>query len=170
MRFWIGVLAGILMLPLAAFFYLRFGYAPVATAAPPLPFEKTLTHMALDARIHSEAPKEAALPVNDANLLDGARVYRHYCAVCHGLPEQPEAATGKGMFPKPPQLFKHNVADDPVGETYWKVENGIRLTGMPAYKGSVSEDDIWKVSLMLAHADKLPGAVTALLKQPAPAE
>lgn len=170
MKFLLGFLIGILVLPVGAFIYMRFGYAPVATAASPLPFEKSLTSMALKARIKAEAPKDSLLPLNDANLLEGAKVYRHYCAVCHGLPEQPETPTGKGMFPKVPQLFKHGVTDDPVGETYWKVENGIRLTGMPAYKGSVSEEDIWKVSLMLAHADKLPVEASVLLKQPAPAE
>ncbi len=82
-----------------------------------------------------------------------------------------DGPTAKGMFPKPPQLFKsHGVTDDPVGETYWKVENGIRLTGMPAYVGSVSEDTIWKMSLMLANADKLPAAATEILRQPLPAE
>ena len=74
------------------------------------------------------------------------------------------------MFPKPPQLFHHGVTDDPVGETYWKIENGIRLTGMPAYRGSLTEDEIWKIALMLANADKLPAQATDILKQPLPAE
>jgi hypothetical protein len=40
--------------------------------------------------------------------------------------------TSKGMYPQPPELFKgKGVTDDPAGETYWKVANGIRLTGMP---------------------------------------
>jgi hypothetical protein len=55
------------------------------------------------------------------------------CAMCHGLPQQPTPVVAKGMFPKPPQLFQADemVADDPPGVTYWKVKNGIRLTGMP---------------------------------------
>ena len=64
------------------------------------------------------------------------------------------------MFPKPPQLFNgKGVTDDPVGETFWKVENGIRLSGMPAFKASLMEDEMWQVSLLLAHADKLPDSV-----------
>ncbi|MDQ6675975.1 MAG: cytochrome c [Acidobacteriota bacterium] len=166
----VGILIGMASLPVAAYLYLRFGYAPVATAAPPLPLEKSITHMALNARVRSEAPKQAALPINDANLIEGARAYRRYCSVCHGLIGEKDSPTSKGMFPKPPQLFQHGVTDDPVGETYWKVENGIRLTGMPAYKQSISEEDIWRMSLMLANADKLPAAATAILKQPLPAE
>jgi hypothetical protein len=77
------------------------------------------------------------------------------------------------MFPDAPPLWeKHHgevvgVSDDPPGETYWKVVNGIRLSGMPAYKEVLSETEMWQVSVLLANADKpLPPAALALLKQP----
>ena len=71
------------------------------------------------------------------------------------------------MYPKPPQLLgRKGVTDDPVGETYWKVSNGIRLTGMPAYKDSLSDKEMWQVSFLLAQADKLPDDVQSILKQP----
>jgi mono/diheme cytochrome c family protein len=64
------------------------------------------------------------------------------------------------MFPSPPQLFHGNgVTDDPVGETYWKVANGIRLTGMPAFRGSLTDEQLWQVSQLLANANKLPVGV-----------
>jgi mono/diheme cytochrome c family protein len=73
------------------------------------------------------------------------------------------------MFPKPPQFLQgHGVTDDPVGETYWKAKNGIRLTGMPGYGSSLSDQQLWQVSLLLAHADKLPASIqTALSAAPA---
>jgi hypothetical protein len=63
------------------------------------------------------------------------------------------------------------VSDDPPGETYWKVANGIRLTGMPSYKGVLTETGMWQVSLLLANADKpLPEAAVAILRgDPPPA-
>jgi len=64
------------------------------------------------------------------------------------------------MFPKPPQLFRgKGVTDDEPGETYWKVANGIRLTGMPGFGATLKDDQLWQVSLVLAHADKLPESV-----------
>jgi mono/diheme cytochrome c family protein len=64
------------------------------------------------------------------------------------------------MFPRPPQLFRgKGVTDDEPGETYWKVENGVRLTGMPGFEKSLSETQMWQVSLLLANADKLPDSV-----------
>jgi mono/diheme cytochrome c family protein len=76
------------------------------------------------------------------------------------------------MFPDAPQLWeKHpksivvGVSDDPPGETYWKVANGIRLTGMPAFKLMLTDTEIWQVSLLLANADKpLPPAAVDLLR------
>jgi mono/diheme cytochrome c family protein len=162
-----GFVLGIIVLPLFGFLYFRFGFAPVATASSPMPFEKRLAHMALDARIKSEAPKTVPIQVSDANYRAGVNVYRTNCAVCHNLPGQPEGAVTKGMFPNPPNLFKgHGVTDDPPGETYWKVSNGIRLTGMPAYTSSLSQTEMWQVSLLLANADKLPDQVRTILQQP----
>ena len=167
MRFFVGFLIGILVLPVFGYMYFRFGYAPVATSSSPMPFEKTLAHIALNARIVKEAPKMVPIPVSAENYLAGAKLYRTNCAVCHGLPGLPAEPTSKGMFPRPPQLFKNKgVTDDPAGETYWKVANGIRLTGMPAYTDSMSKDDMWRVSILLANADKLPSDARALLQQP----
>jgi mono/diheme cytochrome c family protein len=72
------------------------------------------------------------------------------------------------MFPGAPQLFTADgmVTDDPAGVTYWKVENGIRLSGMPSFKSSLTDDQRWQVSALLARADKLPPEVRSAL-QPA---
>jgi mono/diheme cytochrome c family protein len=59
------------------------------------------------------------------------------------------------------------VTDDPPGETYWKAANGIRLTGMPGYKGSLTDTQLWQVSVMLANADKLSPAAKAAVAEPA---
>jgi hypothetical protein len=58
------------------------------------------------------------------------------------------------------------VTDDPAGETYWKVANGIRLTGMPEFKHSLNDTQMWQVSLLLANADKISDAVKDKLKPP----
>jgi mono/diheme cytochrome c family protein len=167
MKFLLGLIAGVLLLPLLAFLYVRMGYAPVATAAPELPFEHKLTHMAMNARIAREAPASAPLHPSDEDLASGARIYREDCAVCHGVRDQSRTAIAKGMFPRPPLLlYGKGVTDDPVRETFWKVKNGIRLTGMPAFVGSLTDSEIWQVSLLLANAGKLPVAVETALAAP----
>jgi thiosulfate dehydrogenase len=162
-----GVVVGVILVPLCGYFYFGSGAVPVATSAPPMPFEKMLAHKALDARISKEMPTSVPIQADDTNLVDGAQVYRHHCAMCHGLPGQPEGGFAKGMFPHPPKLTEGTgVTDDEPGETYWKVANGIRLSGMPSFKPSLSDTEMWQVSLMCAHADKLPQAAKDVLTAP----
>jgi thiosulfate dehydrogenase len=159
-KFLLGLILGLVAVPAIVYLYFSSGSAPVATSAPPLPFERKLAHMALDARIDKEMPKNAPITADDAAYTTGAQVYKDHCAVCHGLPGQPQTAIAKGMFPKPPKLMEGTgVTDDPAGETYWKVSNGIRLTGMPGFDKSLSTTQMWQVSLLLANADKLPKPV-----------
>ncbi|HLH05002.1 MAG TPA: c-type cytochrome [Bryobacteraceae bacterium] len=167
MRLIIGTILGIALVIAGVYTYFYFGWAPVATAAAPIPFEIKLAHMALHARIDKEAPRNAPFQPSQSDLENGAHLYHDHCAVCHGLIDQPQSATAKGMFPKPPKLLEGTgVTDDPPGETYWKVANGIRLTGMPAYRQSLSDKEMWQISLLLAGADKLPDPVKAILRQP----
>ena len=169
--FVLGVVVGIIILPLCAFIFICLGYAPVATAAPPLPLERWLATTAKEARISREAPRQAAVPPSEDNLVAGANIYRQNCAICHGLIEQTKTPTAKGMYPPPPQLLHGNgVTDDPVGETYWTAANGIRLTGMPAFRGSLNNTQLWQASQLLANANRLPSAATALLRAEAPAK
>jgi mono/diheme cytochrome c family protein len=165
--FVLGFIAAFVLLAAGGFVFIELGLAPVATSSAPLPFEKLITGIALDARVNKEAPKSSPMQPSDEVYAAGARVYRTNCALCHGLPAQDETAVAKGEFPKPPQLFKgKGVCDDPPGETYWKVANGIRLTGMPGFTGSLTTGQMWQVSLLLANSDKLPTGVRTALEQP----
>jgi mono/diheme cytochrome c family protein len=120
--------------------------------------------MALNARLQKEMPKTVPIEASEANYLAGARQYLTHCAVCHGVPGKEPTAIARGEFPKPPEMLKGTgVTDDPPGETYWKVANGIRLTGMPGFSQSLSTTEMWQIALMLANADKLPPSVTAVL-------
>jgi mono/diheme cytochrome c family protein len=162
----IGIVVGICLPFVAGYLFVISGRMPVATKGAPLPLEKFIARKALHAAMDPEVGKPSPLPADEPNLLAGARVYQAQCAVCHGQLGRPESAIAQGMFPHPPQLLppKKGVTDDPVGETYWKVKNGIRLTGMPGYGASLSDSELWQVSLLLLHADKLPDSVQAALR------
>jgi mono/diheme cytochrome c family protein len=162
---WIlGFIVGFVFLPVLAFFWVLLGFAPVATATPPLPLERYMAKLALNARIRSEMPKASPVQPTEANLTTGAKLYRDYCLVCHGTIDGPKTATSAGMFPPPPQLLQgKGVTDDPVGETYWKVANGIRLTGMPGYRGSINDGDLWQVSEFVAHANDVPSSARQIV-------
>jgi len=159
-KFGFGLVVGLILVPVVVYCYFSMGMAPVATAAAPMPFERAFARMALHARLDKEMPKSVPIAADEAAYTAGAQIYKDHCAVCHGLPGQAQTAIAKGMFPKPPKLMEGTgVTDDPPGETYWKVAGGIRMTGMPAFDKSLSTTQMWQVSLVCAHADKLPAAV-----------
>jgi thiosulfate dehydrogenase len=168
MRFVTGFILGIVLLPVLAAIYFLGGFAPTAVADRPFPFEKLIAGRALEARIRREAPNRDVASFTTADIMAGAQTFRQGCAGCHGLPEQMPPFPEPTMYPAPPQLFTPDgqVTDDPVGVTYWKIKNGIRLSGMPSFKSVLREDQMWQTAALLARADKLPPEALDILKQP----
>jgi thiosulfate dehydrogenase len=160
----LGILIGVLLVLGGVFFYFASGRAPVAVTAPEMPLEHKMAHMALDAYLKKLPHPAPQVPADEKNLLEGARVYKQNCAVCHGLPGQAPTAIAEGMAPQPPQLFKGTgVTDDEEWESYWKAEGGIRMTGMPGFKGRLTETEIWQAAVLVKNADKISAAVRAEL-------
>lgn len=172
-KYLIAFIIGILLVPAAFYVYLRSGYAPVATSASPLPFERFFAKLAMRATLARELPKSEAGPPTESELVSGAQIYRQYCGVCHGLPNQPPTTISKGMYPHPPQFFHSTPAPayDPgrpyraaSPKVYWKVKNGVRLTGMPGFQDSFTEEQIREVSQFVSNARNLPPSVIAALE------
>lgn len=167
--FLLGFFSAFALIIVAGFACIELGLAPVATSSPPLPFERLITGIALDARVGKEAPTSSPIQPSEDVYFAGAKIYENNCAVCHGLPGQEQTPIARGEFPKPPKLFQgKGVSDDPAGVTYWKVANGIRLTGMPGFDGSLTPEQMWQVSLLLANSDKLPPKVLSTLQAGTP--
>src|ERR1700675_1534274 len=132
-----------------------------------MPFESYLARKAQHLRIDKEMPKISPVQPSEANYISGAELYKQHCAVCHGVPDSGKTAIATGMYPRPPQLFKgKGVTDDEPGESYWKIFNGIRLSGMPGFSKSLSETQMWQLALLVANADKLPTSAKAVLVAP----
>lgn len=179
-KFLLGVVIGVMLVPAVVMAYLHFGHPPVAVADSQFPMEDKLVHDPLDARIDRELIKTPPIQPDEGNLVAGAQIYHDQCASCHGVHGKPSSFAAH-MYPDAPPLWElhHHgsesmmgVTDDPPGETYWKVANGIRLTGMPAFKDVLTETQMWQVSVLLANADKpLPPAAIGILNgtPPSPA-
>jgi len=150
--------------------YLKYGKPPVAAADKAFPFEAQIVHVPLGARIDKEM-EQPPFGTSEDVFETGATIYIKSCASCHGTPGH-DSPFAKWMYPVAPQLWKKHsrgnvvgVSDDEPGETYWKVKNGIRLTGMPSYEHLYSTAEMWDVSLLLKNADQpLPAPVSALLE------
>jgi mono/diheme cytochrome c family protein len=172
-RILLGIILGVVLVPVAVLVWLRFGQVPVAVADTPFPLEKLIVGIPLHARIARELIKTPPIQANEDNLVAGAEIYSDHCANCHGLHGK-SSSFGPRMFPDAPPLWEMHyhgaetrvgVSDDPPGVIYWKVDNGIRLTGMPSFANLLTETQMWQVSLLLANADKpLPPAAVVMLR------
>jgi len=166
-KFIVGLILGLLVVPFGLYLYLTGGGVPVATTDSDMPFENFFAHKALNARIAKDMPKNVPIQPSEASYLAGAELYKQHCAVCHGLPLTPKTAIAAGMYPRPPLLFEgKGVTEDEPGESYWKIFNGIRLSGMPGFSKSLSETQMWQIALLLANADKLPASAKTALVTP----
>lgn len=179
--FLLGFLFAFVVLFAGAFLYLRYGHPPVATNDPAFPMEAQIVHVPLGARIARELT-QPPFGTSEEAFESGAKLYVANCASCHGVPGK-DVPYARWMYPGTPQLFKKHktgnvvgVSDDDAGESFWKIKNGIRLSGMPSYSHLLSENEIWQIALLLKNADQpFPDPVNTILAgsqtapQPTPA-
>jgi thiosulfate dehydrogenase len=166
--FLVGIAFSIAVAVIGGYGLLRSGLVPANADAKPGGLELWAAGTALDATLRNAAPKTPnPVVLNDANLIEGATLFGQHCAICHGTAAGYASASpvAKGLYPRPPQLGTEGVEDDPEGATYWKIKHGIRLTGMPSWKDSLSDQQIWTLALFLSHMDKLPPAAQQVWAQ-----
>ncbi len=167
-KFAAGFLTALAALGLGGYLFLTSGGLPLETHHPPFPGEEWVANKALEVHLRGSSTKKPALNQSEFNLTEGAKVYAQNCAVCHGNRTGGIPIFARGMFPPPPQLLKDGswAVGYPPGSVYKLIHGGIRLTGMPAFGESLSESELWQVTLMLVNADKLPvGALDFLASQ-----
>jgi mono/diheme cytochrome c family protein len=167
-----GILGGVVLtlaiVLIGAFFLVKSGLIPANADGKPSRLELWMAGTSLNATLRNEAPKvQNPVALTDQNLLNGVHLYAQNCAVCHGSAKGAASPSpiAEGEYPKPPQLATDGVEDDPQGYSYWKIKHGIRLTGMPSWRYSLSDQQIWTLALFLNHMDKLPPAVQQAWQQ-----
>lgn len=98
---------------------------------------------------------DAELPerLSDDLASKGAAHYASSCVHCHGAPGQEPATWSRGMRPQPPHLVEAATEWTPE-EIHWIVENGIKMTGMPAFGPHHGAEEILAITAFVA---QLPG-------------
>jgi mono/diheme cytochrome c family protein len=163
-KFILGFASGIVLLLLAVFLYVRFGYVDPRADIPINAWEKHVAMPALDASVDRRAPEaKNPVPATSANLLAGMQIYQSDCASCHGDVNHPHAALAETLYPRPPQ-FVEDAPDMPENQNDYIIRHGVRLSGMPGWKNALSNQQMWQVTTFLSHMDNLPPAVNAAWK------
>jgi mono/diheme cytochrome c family protein len=99
------------------------------------------------------------------NVREGEEHFADHCAICHANDGSGDTLFGKGLYPKPPNMRDADTQNKSDGELYYTIENGVRLSGMPAFgppSGSISGKDqptgdaeTWKLVLFIRHLPQI---------------
>jgi thiosulfate dehydrogenase len=159
-KFIAGFAVAIVFVLLAGYCYVRLGFfdprADIAVGS----LESKIAMPSLDAAIDRRAPQtQNPVQLTDANLTAGIKVYQANCASCHGDVGHPHGALAEALYPRAPQ-FVEGAPDMPENQNYYIIAHGIRLSGMPAWKQVLSEQEMWQVTTLLSQMDKLPPQVS----------
>jgi thiosulfate dehydrogenase len=164
LKFFVGFAVAVILVLTAGFCYVRFGFVDPRADLPVDWLESKIAMPALDAAVDRRAPEtKDPLEPTDASLMAGMKIYQSNCAVCHGDIQHPHTTLGDAFYPRAPQ-FSEDAPDMPENQNFYIIQHGIRLSGMPAWKGLFSEQETWQVTAFLSHMDKLSPQVSEAWK------
>ena len=158
-KFFLGVIITLAILILGGLGFAALGFFPTSANVEPPHWERHLTMSAVDASMERHAPRvtNPLMPTDD-NLKDGIKLYTMNCALCHGSLDRKPSTLATSFYPPPPN-FVSDPPDDPEWHVFYTIRTGVRYTGMPAWDKTLTNDDMWKITMFLSHMEKLPPAV-----------
>jgi cytochrome c553 len=121
-------------------------------ADPPSKLETAIiTSVERHAFIGNKSQKNP-LPDNPQTWADGKEAFSHYCVACHGMDGQNTGVPFIDHISPPiPSLASRNVQLFTDGQLKWILDYGIRPSGMPGSKGTLSDDELWSIVVFLRH-------------------
>jgi mono/diheme cytochrome c family protein len=147
--------AGILFTLLVPILILATGAIDMGADAKSGLIERTLAPWGRDRSVAKRAPNEKNPFAGDsAAIATSLDHYRENCVMCHGAPGVASAELSKGINPPAPVLGKQE-SDMPDGELFWIIKHGIRMTAMPAFGPTHTDEEIWKLAAFIRHLPDL---------------
>ena len=140
----------------------------MSASAEPGPIETTvarqLRHLAIPA---ADRERKNPVPATPENIRAGMAHFADHCAICHNNNGVGDTEIGRNLYPKPPNLRLQPSQSLTDGEIFSIINNGVRLTGMPAFGDDPDhgEDDTWKLVLFIRHIPKLTPAEIAEMEK-----
>lgn len=154
-KFFLGFITAVFIVVLAEFLCVRFGLMDPRADISVNSLERRIAMPSLDAAVGRRAPElQNPLQPTDANLIAGMKTYQTNCAICHGDIHHPYGMLADSLHPRAPQ-FVEDAPDMPENQNFYIIQHGIRMSGMPAWKQSLSEQEMWQVTTFLSHMEKL---------------
>ena len=129
------------------------GVVNVAADQPHLPGVEWFLETTQENSLEKLAKRADSVPPFTPEMRkSGLHHYHEMCVTCHGAPGLESSEIGKGLNPSPPDLSKEI---HPPQADFWVVKHGIRMTGMPAFGLTHSDEEIWGIVAFLEELPKL---------------
>jgi mono/diheme cytochrome c family protein len=156
----IAVVVG--LLAAGAWLYVKTGVRGFSARSEPSRVETVLASYARDTAMPFSA-KTLQNPVHLSPDVERAAMahFADHCSICHANNGSGQTMFGQGMYPKPPDLRLTRTQGMTDGELFYIVENGIRMSGMPAFGGEGTADDSWKLVHFIRHLPQLTSSEEA---------
>ena len=139
----------IILVIVGFFIFVYTGKYDVAATKPHTTLVKFIMNTATEQSIRSHAAGITVPSLDGESMIKtGFDHYNEMCVGCHGAPGVKPSETAKGLYPKPPDLADV-IEELSPGELYWITKNGIKMTGMPAFGPTHSEDELWSIVAFL---------------------
>jgi len=94
------------------------------------------------------------VPASAQAIAEGMEHFADHCAICHSNDGSGATEMGRSLYPRVPDMRKAATQELSDGEIFYIIENGVRLTGMPAWAHE-SPDDGWKLVHFIRHQPKM---------------
>ena len=136
----------------AVFFYVR-GRGFSARSEPGR-LEESVARFARRLAIPAAArDRQNPVPRSPEAIRDGLEHYADHCAICHGNDGSGQTDIGQGLYPKAPDMRLPATQELTDGELFYLIENGIPLTGMPAWGTGTpeGEEGSWRLVRFTRH-------------------
>ncbi len=144
------------IIPLALAFGLGLVLVPLLImlrgieATSPHPFETRIIWEAKHHMLVGGRTRRNPLAVSTNALADGKEAFSHYCVACHGIDGQNTGVPfAEKLSPPAPSLASLDVQSYTDGQLKWVIDNGIWPSGMPASRGTLSDEEIWSIVVYL---------------------
>jgi mono/diheme cytochrome c family protein len=95
------------------------------------------------------------IPASPSALAAGLAHFADHCATCHANDGSGQTAIGRHLYPRAPDMRKAATQDLTDGELFYIIENGVRLTGMPAWGGPGTAEGSWHLVHFIRHLPNL---------------
>jgi len=165
MKLLVAFVAGLITVPILFALAGVIGWLPSNATSDPPRWEMSLGMRAIDASLErrAEGLKNPIAANDSAAFAAGEKLYADNCAGCHGSPQRASAWGSRGFYPRVPQFWQEG-SDVTSEEAYAAVHDGIRYSGMGAWRELMKEDDMWKVANFVAHIEQMRPAGSMSMK------